>query len=245
MAKKLTRYILIALVLGIIAGWAINSAIDDGTPASAERLKSIADYLSIVTTLVPAPDQDDHRASGLLDPGRGHRAHGRCRRARPRRHALARLVHPREPRLADARPDPRHRAPSRRRPQPRDPARDRRRAASRPPRSTSRTSSRTSCPQSIFEAMSTNEILPIVIFSLVLRGRAHGDRRGGQADRPRSRSAGPGDAPGHRLCDALRALRGVHRRRQRARRARPADHRHARASSSAASISASPSCGRC
>jgi Na+/H+-dicarboxylate symporter len=51
MAKKLTRYILIALVLGIIAGWAINAAIDDGTPASAARLKAIADYLSIVTTL--------------------------------------------------------------------------------------------------------------------------------------------------------------------------------------------------
>ena len=51
MAKRLTRYILIALVLGIIAGWAINAAIDDGTPASAERLKSIADYLSIVTAL--------------------------------------------------------------------------------------------------------------------------------------------------------------------------------------------------
>jgi len=51
MAKKLTRFILIALVLGIIAGWAINYSIDDGTPASAERLKSIADYLSIVTAL--------------------------------------------------------------------------------------------------------------------------------------------------------------------------------------------------
>ena len=51
MAKKLTRYILIALVLGIVAGWAINYAIDDGTPASAERLKSIAEYLSIVTAL--------------------------------------------------------------------------------------------------------------------------------------------------------------------------------------------------
>jgi Na+/H+-dicarboxylate symporter len=51
MAKRLTRYILIALVLGIIAGWAINAAIDDGTPASAVRLKSIADYLSIVTAL--------------------------------------------------------------------------------------------------------------------------------------------------------------------------------------------------
>jgi Na+/H+-dicarboxylate symporter len=50
-AKRLTRYILIALVVGVIAGWAINAAIDDGTPASAERLKSIADYLSIVTAL--------------------------------------------------------------------------------------------------------------------------------------------------------------------------------------------------
>ena len=51
MAKKLTRFILIALVLGIIAGWAINYSIDDGSPASADRLKSIADYLSIVTAL--------------------------------------------------------------------------------------------------------------------------------------------------------------------------------------------------
>jgi Na+/H+-dicarboxylate symporter len=51
MASKLTRYILLALVLGLIAGWAINAGIDDGTPASTERLKSIADYLSIVTTL--------------------------------------------------------------------------------------------------------------------------------------------------------------------------------------------------
>src|SRR5215203_3630934 len=51
MAKRLTRYILLALVLGIIAGWATNAAIDDGSPASAERLKSIADYLSIVTAL--------------------------------------------------------------------------------------------------------------------------------------------------------------------------------------------------
>ncbi|MGE5563338.1 MAG: dicarboxylate/amino acid:cation symporter [Bacillota bacterium] len=51
MAKKLTRFILIALVLGIIVGWLTNYAIDDGTPAAAARLKSIADYLSIVTAL--------------------------------------------------------------------------------------------------------------------------------------------------------------------------------------------------
>jgi Na+/H+-dicarboxylate symporter len=51
MAKRLTKFILLALVLGIIAGWAVNAAIDDGTPESAARLKSIAEYLSIVTTL--------------------------------------------------------------------------------------------------------------------------------------------------------------------------------------------------
>jgi Na+/H+-dicarboxylate symporter len=51
MAKRLTRFILLALVLGLIAGWAINAAIDDGTPASAAQLKQIADYLSIVTAL--------------------------------------------------------------------------------------------------------------------------------------------------------------------------------------------------
>src|SRR4051794_24969661 len=51
MAKRLTRFILLALMLGVIVGWATNAAIDDGTPASAARLKSIADYLSIVTAL--------------------------------------------------------------------------------------------------------------------------------------------------------------------------------------------------
>jgi Na+/H+-dicarboxylate symporter len=51
MAKNLTRYILFALVLGIVAGWATNAAIDDGSADSAARLKEIADYLSIVTAL--------------------------------------------------------------------------------------------------------------------------------------------------------------------------------------------------
>jgi Na+/H+-dicarboxylate symporter len=51
MAKRLTQFILLALVLGLIAGWAINYAIDDGTPASAARLAKIAEYLSIVTAL--------------------------------------------------------------------------------------------------------------------------------------------------------------------------------------------------
>src|SRR6478609_3656137 len=51
MAKKLTKFILLALVLGVIAGWAINAAIADGSPGGAAHLKEIADYLSIVTAL--------------------------------------------------------------------------------------------------------------------------------------------------------------------------------------------------
>ena len=51
MATKLTRYILFALLLGIIAGWVINAAIDDGSAGSAEQLKSIAEYLGIITAV--------------------------------------------------------------------------------------------------------------------------------------------------------------------------------------------------
>ena len=51
MAKNLTRFILIALVLGIITGLALHYAIDDGTPASEARLAKVAEYLSIITTL--------------------------------------------------------------------------------------------------------------------------------------------------------------------------------------------------
>ncbi|WP_309601651.1 dicarboxylate/amino acid:cation symporter [Sphingomonas sp.] len=51
MANKLTRFILIALVLGLIAGWVTHVSIDDGTIESAARLKSIAEYLGIVTAL--------------------------------------------------------------------------------------------------------------------------------------------------------------------------------------------------
>jgi Na+/H+-dicarboxylate symporter len=51
LAKRLTQFILIALVLGVITGWLLNYTIDDGTPESAARLKSIAEYMSIVTTL--------------------------------------------------------------------------------------------------------------------------------------------------------------------------------------------------
>ncbi|MEO8176978.1 MAG: dicarboxylate/amino acid:cation symporter [Sphingomicrobium sp.] len=51
MNKRLTWYILFALVLGVVAGWAINAGIDDGSPDSTARLADIAGYLGIVTTL--------------------------------------------------------------------------------------------------------------------------------------------------------------------------------------------------
>src|SRR5688572_16803819 len=51
MAKRLTQFILAAMVLGIIVGWAINASIADGSPAGEARLKEIAGYFSIITTL--------------------------------------------------------------------------------------------------------------------------------------------------------------------------------------------------
>jgi Na+/H+-dicarboxylate symporter len=50
-AKRLTYFILAALVLGIIVGWALNAAIDNGSPEATARLKVIADYLGIITTV--------------------------------------------------------------------------------------------------------------------------------------------------------------------------------------------------
>ena len=51
MAKRLTWFILIGLVLGLVVGWAINSAVDDGSAAADDRLTVIAGYLSMVTTV--------------------------------------------------------------------------------------------------------------------------------------------------------------------------------------------------
>ena len=51
MAKRLTLYILIGLLTGIAVGLALNGWIDDGTPAAAARLKGIAGYFTILTTV--------------------------------------------------------------------------------------------------------------------------------------------------------------------------------------------------
>ena len=51
MAKRLTYFILAGLVLGIVVGWILNASSSDGTPASEEQLKTIAGYISILTTI--------------------------------------------------------------------------------------------------------------------------------------------------------------------------------------------------
>ena len=51
MGKRLTTYIMIALVLGLICGLALNGAIGDGSAASQARLETLAGYFSIVTTV--------------------------------------------------------------------------------------------------------------------------------------------------------------------------------------------------
>ncbi|UIJ43897.1 dicarboxylate/amino acid:cation symporter [Sphingomonas cannabina] len=49
MAKRLTTFILIGLVLGLVVGWIVNAAFDSGTPESAATLKEIAKWFGIVT----------------------------------------------------------------------------------------------------------------------------------------------------------------------------------------------------
>ena len=51
MGKRLTFWIMIGLVAGLAIGWGLHLAIDDGSQASADRLTEIASYFSILTTL--------------------------------------------------------------------------------------------------------------------------------------------------------------------------------------------------
>ncbi len=51
MAKRLTTFILIGLVLGLAVGWGLNAAFDDGTLAATAHLKAIAGWFSILTTI--------------------------------------------------------------------------------------------------------------------------------------------------------------------------------------------------
>lgn len=53
LAKRLTTYILIALVLGLIVGWVTNEAIGGGNPSpdQAATLAAIAKWLGLITTI--------------------------------------------------------------------------------------------------------------------------------------------------------------------------------------------------
>ncbi|QKS00727.1 dicarboxylate/amino acid:cation symporter [Sphingomonas sp. CL5.1] len=51
MGKRLTTYIMIALVLGLVCGLVLNTTIGDGGAASQARLETLAGYFSIVTTV--------------------------------------------------------------------------------------------------------------------------------------------------------------------------------------------------
>ena len=51
MAKRLTVFIVIGLLLGIVTGLVLNGWLDDGTPEAAARLKAIAGYFTIGTTV--------------------------------------------------------------------------------------------------------------------------------------------------------------------------------------------------
>ena len=51
MAKRLTLYIMLGLALGLVTGFLLNTSIADGTPEATARLKEIAGWFSIVTTI--------------------------------------------------------------------------------------------------------------------------------------------------------------------------------------------------
>lgn len=51
MRSRLTFWIVVALIAGLVVGWGLHVAIDDGSKASAERLTGIAGYFSILTQL--------------------------------------------------------------------------------------------------------------------------------------------------------------------------------------------------
>ncbi|HEX9947233.1 MAG TPA: cation:dicarboxylase symporter family transporter, partial [Allosphingosinicella sp.] len=51
MAKRLTYWILFALVLGVVVGWGLNFLLGDGTPEGGPVVKEVARYLSILTTI--------------------------------------------------------------------------------------------------------------------------------------------------------------------------------------------------
>ena len=231
MAKRLTTYILIGLVLGLIVGFAINASIDDGSPAAQAQLTQIADYFSIVTSLflrlikmIIAPLVFATLVSGIAQMGDtaalgriGARSLGWFICASLLSLSLGLLlVNLFHPGVGVNLPLP--------------PV-------------TAATGVETTgfnlkdfithiVPASMVDAMAKNEVLQIVRPVALRRRRDHRGRREGGAAGEGDRRAGARDAPDHRLRDARRTARGVRRGRGHADRARPRGHRPARLFSS-------------
>ncbi len=80
MSSKLTMWILVAAVAGVLAGWAGHELSPDAAAAA-----SLAGYFLDPVGRLPAPDQDDHRAAGVRNRGGGHRRGGRRQNGRAHR----------------------------------------------------------------------------------------------------------------------------------------------------------------
>ena len=159
---------------------------------------------------VPAADQDDHRPARLRDDRHRHRRDGRGHRARADRRQGAGLVHLGKPGVAGAGHAAGQPAPAR----PHADAQGR--GAGRRARRQADLSLRHFVleifPTSAFDAMATNNILQILVFSVFV-GIAL-IAIGEKTARPIVRAcgcAGDADAQDHRLRDALCTVRGVRR----------------------------------
>ena len=113
MRSKLTTIILIGMVLGILVGYACHIALARSEDGEDDRRLHLA-----VHRHLPAPDQDDHRAAGVLDPGGRRRAHGRHQGGRPHRRQGDGLVRRGLAGVAAAGPDPGQHPAARRQSQP-------------------------------------------------------------------------------------------------------------------------------
>ena len=210
---SLTTQIFIGLLAGILIGF-LWPASGVGDQAAGRR--------------VPAHDQDDHRAAAVLHAGRRHRGQRRSEVDGPHRAEGDHLVRARDDHRARDRPGDGERVPARA-PASRCRSADTQELAAMAKASRAAGTSCCTCfPTSIVDAMAKGDILQIVVFATILRRRARGHRREGQAARRAARQRGAGDVQVHRLRDAVRADRRDGRHRRDGRRARARDSGHAR-----------------
>ena len=197
----MTTYILVAMVLGIAVGGLIHDQFAD--PATQ---KLFAGYISYRQHDLPAPDQNDHRAAGVLDTGRGHRPHVRRRRGRPRRRQGNAVVRQRLAGLADARPHPGQPVRARRR---RPQGRQRRQFGDRRARHDAGRLRQARLP-GFGDPSDGGERDPADRRLLdLLRRRLRRDGRTRQAGARRHRGPVPHHPARHRLCDEAGAARRV------------------------------------